>query len=108
MHHIEAGAEFDEARNDKPIFLAYFSTPQCNVCKALIPKIDAVLDERSVPGLYVDTTRHPAVSGQLVIFTVPTLVVFVYGKELARFSRHVQVREVVAALDKGLALTADP
>lgn len=68
--------------------LVYFSSPQCNVCKALRPKLIKLVDKHypDIINYYVDISVQPKVSGQFSVFTVPTVLVFLDGKEFARKS----------------------
>ena len=86
---------------ETPMLLAYFSTPQCNVCKVLRPKVEELLAEYSgVEFLYVDSTAHPEVSGQHLVFAAPTIVLFMDGREMRRFSRNLAMED----LDRALSL----
>ncbi len=98
--------EFHAAKAEHPLLLAYLSTPTCNVCKVLRPKVEALLEERGVPGVYVDTTALPAVAGQLLVFAVPTIVVFAEGREFARLSRHLSLGQLEAELARAQRLMA--
>ncbi len=92
---------FQKERNAAPIVIAYFSYPACNVCKVLRPKIEtlsAQYDE--VRFIYVDTHESPQLAGQYTIFTVPTLLIFVEGRESLRLSRNFSVGDVQAFLDR--------
>ena len=81
--------EFREYLNQHELVLAYCSTPTCNVCKVLKPKvIDLINELGSWDSHYIDTTQSPEIAGQHLVFTVPTLILFVQGREVQRFSRH--------------------
>ncbi|MDT8323883.1 MAG: thioredoxin family protein [Bacteroidota bacterium] len=89
----------DRIRNSSSL-VAYFSTPTCTVCKVLRPKIEAMVAERSgVEFLYVDSSLYPAVAGQHMVFAVPTIVLFVDGRERRRFSRNLSVEDFGRSLD---------
>ncbi len=103
---LEHEDEFHAAKREHPLMLAYLSTPTCNVCKVLRPKVEALLDERGVPGVYVDTTALPAVAGQLLVFAVPTIVLFAQGRELGRLSRHLSMAQLEAELARAQRLLA--
>lgn len=84
-----------------PLLVAYFSFPECGVCKALKPKIiDSTGNFPDAEFLYVDIHKRPDVAGQLLIFSAPTIAIFQQGKELKRFSRHFAVREFDLFLEK--------
>lgn len=71
------------------LVLAYCSTPDCNVCKVLMPKVqEMVAAVGDWEFLYVNVAESSEIAGQHLIFTVPTLLLFVQGREVKRFSRH--------------------
>ncbi|MBE0643801.1 MAG: thioredoxin family protein [Bacteroidetes bacterium] len=89
-----------EAIRTTPMLVAYFSTPQCNVCKVLRPKVEEML--RDYPGvdfLYVDSTSHPAVAGQHLVFAAPTIIIFMEGREMRRYSRNLAMHDLERDLE---------
>lgn len=83
------------------INVAYFSTPQCNVCKVLRPKVESAVSEmRNVEFLYLDTTQFPEIAGQYTVFAVPTIILFADGREAKRFSRHFTVEELSESISR--------
>ncbi len=80
--------------------VVYFSTPTCNVCKVLRPKVEALVAEREgIEFLYVDSSLHPAVAGQHVVFAVPTIIFYMKGREMRRFSRNLSIDDFSRSLD---------
>ncbi len=77
--------------------MVYFSAPTCNVCHALKPKlVDAInTNFPSFEIVSVDISQTPEISSHFSVFTIPTLLVFLDGKEFLRKSRHMSVQEVV-------------
>ncbi|MFA6234426.1 MAG: thioredoxin family protein [Bacteroidota bacterium] len=99
MAEIENDMMFEKIRS-APMLLAYFSTPQCNVCKVLRPKVEELLKEYpSVEFLYVDSISHPAVSGQHLVFAAPTIILFMDGCEMQRYGRNLAMDALERALD---------
>ncbi len=81
--------------------VAYVSTPTCSVCKVLRPKVEEEVAGRAgVEFMYIDSTVHPAVAGQHMVFAVPTVLIFIEGREYRRFSRNFSLEEFVDALDR--------
>ncbi|KAF0151358.1 MAG: Thiol-disulfide isomerase/thioredoxin-like protein [Ignavibacteria bacterium] len=74
----------------------YFSTPDCSVCKALKPKIINMLsdDFLKIPIAYINCDENKITAAQNFVFTVPTLVVFVGGKEVLRKSRNISLTQI--------------
>ena len=80
--------------------VVYFSTPQCNVCKVLKPKVAALL-EKSYPEMgfvYSDVAGDAETAAQLGVLTVPTLIVYFDGRETARFVRTFGMGELQEAI----------
>jgi len=82
------------------LVLVYFSFPDCNVCVSLLPKVKEVAEGFECPFLYVNTKEYLAVSGQYMVFAVPTVVLFKKGRELNRWSRVFSVQDVENALQR--------
>ena len=77
--------------------LLYFSTPTCNVCHALKPKIIDAFDTHfpQIKQCFIDSSLSPEIPASLGIFSVPTILVFLDGKEFARESRNVSVGALI-------------
>ena len=74
----------------------YLSTPECNVCKVLKPKVIEMIenDFTKIDFCYVDLNEAKEISGQLSVFSVPTILVFFEGRETIRASRNVHLKEL--------------
>jgi len=83
----------EKALQNNPFSLVYFSHQQCNVCKVLKPKVHELIVNNfpEVALFYVDTVKHPDISGQFSVFAVPTILVFLEQKEYIRESRHINL-----------------
>jgi len=80
----------------------YFSAPTCNVCHALKPKLLSAF-EQELPLLKVisiDISETPEIASHFGVFTIPTLLVFLDGKEFLRKSRHMSVDQVVSEIKR--------
>lgn len=82
--------------------LVYFSHEKCNVCKVLKPKIAGLLQKKypKVNMIYADTVKNPDIAGQNSIFAVPTIIVFVAGRESFRRSRNIGINELSELIDR--------
>jgi thioredoxin 1 len=80
----------------------YLSTPECNVCKVLKPKVIEMI-ESDFPGMnfcYVDLNEAKEISGQLSVFSVPTILVYFEGKETIRASRNMHLEELREQIER--------
>ena len=80
----------------------YLSTLECNVCKVLKPKVIEMLevDFPMISFCYVDLNEAKEISGQLSIFSVPTILVYFEGKETIRASRNMHIEELCEQIDR--------
>jgi len=82
--------------------LLYFSGENCNVCHALRPKFKEVFDE-SFPQLkqiYLDAHENAEISAYFQVFSVPTMIVFMDGKEFVREGRSVSLHQMTEQLKR--------
>ena len=82
--------------------LVYFSNDVCNVGKALMPKIELLVNEKfpRLNMVQVNTKETPDISAQHMIFTVPCIVVYMGGKEFLRESRNISVEALSSKLEE--------
>ena len=82
--------------------LLYFSGENCNVCHALRPKFKEVFDENfpQLKQIYLDAHDNPEISANFQVFSVPTMIVFMDGKEFAREGRSVSLHQLTEQLKR--------
>ena len=82
--------------------MVYFSAPTCNVCHALKPKLLEALDtnfkEFAVES--VDISKTEDIAPHFGVFAIPTVLIFLDGKEFLRKSRHMSVDEVIREIKR--------
>jgi len=97
--------KFERAVRKNKIVIAYFSYPSCSVCKVLRPKVEALVAKYKQVGFeYVDTHLNPEIAGQFMVFSVPTLIFFVEGRESKRLGRNFSIMEVQDFIERLTAL----
>ena len=80
--------------------LLYFSGENCNVCHALRPKFKELFDTEfpQVKQIYLDAHENPEISSHFQVFSVPTMIVFLDGREFAREGRSVSLHQLTQQL----------
>ncbi len=99
---IESIQKLDEIIQNNIGVLVYFSTPTCNVCHALKPKIIEAFSKNfpKIEQVFIDSTKVPQIPANLQIFSVPTILVYLDGKEFARESRNVSVNLLIQKIQR--------
>ena len=80
-----------------PHVAVYLTLPGWGPCQAVRPWLEALFDDPRWRWEAIDSSRYPHVGGQLLVFTHPTLLLFVDGREAGHFSRVLRRRDVEPA-----------
>ena len=91
----------DFIRNNRGV-MVYFSTPTCSVCKVLKPKIINLLKDKytKIKFVYINTESSIELTAQTNVFSVPTILFYVNGKEFLRKSRFINLNELDIQLER--------
>lgn len=90
-----------------PAALVLYSAPDCQLCRALEPKLSAAL-ETEFPRLErysIDCRRYPELAAQEGVFSVPTLVLYLEGREWWRQVRPLSVSLLIEAIRRPYQMT---
>ena len=100
--HLISHSDFVKKFNANNAVCFYLSTPECNVCKVLRPKVIEMI-KNDFPKMhfdYIDLNMAKEISGQLSVFSVPTILVYFEGKEIIRVSRNIHLEELRGQIDR--------
>ncbi len=102
MKNIASKEDFQKLKTEKSAVLFYFSQANCSVCKALLPKIESIIEKKfpKIEVLYINTIEQPELCGQERIFSIPTILVYFEGSEFYRKSRHFGTDEFIAQIER--------
>ena len=74
---------FSTIENDEKILLK-FSADWCGPCKMISPMVEKVCDDVKIVVASIDVEESPNLTEKFAIYSVPCLVLFGSGKEIAR------------------------
>ena len=94
--------ELEEIIKKEVGVLLYFSGENCNVCHALRPKFKELFDKSfpKIKQIYLDAHQNPKISASFCVFSVPTILVFLDGKEFIREGRAVSLYQLKEKLQR--------
>jgi len=78
---------------EEPAVILYFSSPSCSVCQVLRPKLMQAI-EATYPQIgryHADISLTPEIAAEFQVFSAPTIILFLEGKEFIRKGRSVSI-----------------
>lgn len=104
---IASKADREAVVKAAPASLVLYSAPDCQLCRALEPKLSAALEAEfpRLPGYSIDCRRHPELAAQEGVFSVPTLVLYIEGREWWRQVRPLSLSLLIEAIRRPYQLT---
>ena len=106
---IKSYVDYTNLVTNHPVVLVIFSTPQCNVCHSLKPKIVDILGKK-YHGLIlaeVNSGSYPDLPALNGIFTSPSVLVYFEGKEYIRKSRVISIDDLDGEISRLYRLLFD-
>jgi thiol-disulfide isomerase/thioredoxin len=102
QNEITTLAEFHEIVKSNIAAVFYMSTPDCNVCKVLKPKLIEFLADKfsKIKLIYVNIAEAKELAAQKNVFTVPTILFYFDGKEYIRKARFVNFDELESEIER--------
>lgn len=99
MHTIES---IQNTISDTPALMLYFTASGCGVCQALKPKLFYAISAHFDPfeTETIDIAEKPEIAAHFGVFTIPTVLIFLGGKEFLRKSRHMSVDEIIEQIER--------
>jgi len=94
--------EINNIIKQKPAVMLYFSAPTCNVCHALKPKLLEAINSnfKEFEIVSIDVSVEQDIAAHFSVFAIPTVLIFLDGREFLRKSRHMSIDEVVREIKR--------
>ncbi len=101
MKLIHSLNELQEAKQTNPLLLLYIGAESCGVCKVILPRVQKLAERyRNLTAVGLQADESPEVTGELGVFTIPCLLIFIEGKETVRQARYINLEELEQQLDR--------
>lgn len=78
----------------------YFGSSRCGVCVAVEPGIKKLADMYGMLFEKISIEEKPEISGQHLVFTVPTVIVLFEGREILRESGFIDFENLKKTLSR--------
>ncbi len=91
---IRSKEHFEELMPKEEPLMLYFSSKNCSVCQVVFPKMMDLVKGHSIKVAEINIDEHVEIVGQLLIFTVPTILIIQESREILRESRFIDFQKV--------------
>lgn len=106
MKNIKTKKELNCIIEQEQFCLIYLSRPSCGVCIDVKPKVENICKKYPMlKTFYIDLDINEEISGQLSIFTIPAILVFVDGKEFFREARFFSIDDIDKKISRIIELS---
>ena len=93
--------EINEMIEKNQMVLGYFTSTDCKMCKDLFPKIEDMMKKfPNIVGFKAESDLNLKIVGEYSIYMVPTIILFIDGKETIRLSRNVSIIELSSSIQR--------
>ncbi len=99
MNTLHTLAEIEEHLAIHPLSLLYAAAPDCGICHAIAPRLEAALaDWPQIVAARADVSALPELAGRFHVLTVPVIILFADGREVWRAAKFIYQDELVKTL----------
>lgn len=95
---IQSKEQLEQLITENEQVILYFSSENCTVCHAVYPKLLKLMENKSIKVGKIIIDDLIEISGQLLVFSVPTILIMHEGKEILRESRFIDFNKITRVL----------
>ncbi len=95
MKHLTNIKDIEQALAENPLCLFFIKAPDCGVCDVMLDKVGRLADRfPTVCSFYTDIREEPLTAGRFLVFSGPTVLLLMDGKEIYRGSGFIHLEEL--------------
>lgn len=95
MKHLTSIKDIEQTISDHRLCLFYIKTPDCGVCNVMLDKVERLADSfPSLCSFYTDITEEPLIAGRFLVYSGPTVLLLMEGKEVYRGVQFLDLEEL--------------
>ena len=103
MEHLTNIQDIEQTLKDNRLCLFYIKAPDCGVCNVMVDKVQRLADSHtSLCSFYTDIREEPLIAGRFLVYSGPTVLLLMEGKEIYRASQFINIEELEQMIDRYL------
>lgn len=103
MEHLTTIEGIEQTLADNRLCLLYIKAPDCGVCNVMLNKVERLADcHTSLCSFYTDIREEPLIAGRFLVYSGPTVLLLMDGKEIYRASQFINLEELEQMIVKAM------
>ena len=95
MKHLTNMNDIEQTIAENRICLFYIKAPDCGVCNVMLDKVGQLAaDYPLLSSFYTDIIEEPLIAGRFLVYSGPTVLLILDGKEVYRGSLFIDMQEL--------------
>ena len=101
MEHLTNIHDIEQTVKDNRLCFFYIKAPDCGVCNVMLDKVERLADSyTSLCSFYTDIREEPLIAGRFLVYSGPTVLLLMEGKEIYRASQFINLEELEQTINK--------
>ena len=101
MKHLTSIQDIEQTLADNSLCLFYIKAPDCGVCNVMLDKVQRLADSHtSLCSFYTDIREEPLIAGRFLVYSGPTVLLLMEGKEIYRASQFINLEELEQMINR--------
>ena len=95
MNHQTNINDIEHVINRNRLCLFYVKAPDCGVCNVMFSKVGTLTENYAqLVSFYTDITEEPLIASRFLVYSSPTVLLILDGKEVYRSSQFIDLKEL--------------
>ncbi len=108
MKHLTSIADIEQIIAEYRLCLFFIKAPDCGVCNVMLDKVGEVAEAfPSLCSFYTDILEEPLIAGRFLVYSGPTVLLLMEGKEVYRGVQFINLEELKQTINRYLELCKD-
>ena len=105
MEHLTSIKDIEQTIKDNRLCLFFIKAPDCGVCNVMLDKVEKITDVfPSLYSLYTDIIEVPLIASHFLVYSGPTVLLLMDGKEVYRASQFIDLEELKYNINRYIEL----
>lgn len=103
MQHLTSISDIEHTIANNTLCLFYIKAPDCGVCNVMLDKVEKLADQYpQLASFYTDIMEEPLIAGRFLVYSGPTVLLLMDGKEVYRGVQFIDLEELAFNINRFL------